>query len=137
MNRVTLSGRLGRDPELKYTTNNTPICNTSIAIEEYKKEEGAPGNWQQIQLWKQSAEFLCENAQKGDKIFIEGRIQNDTWETNGETKYRTYVIVEKLEMLPREKSKSYDYGQRGTTSIPGPKNTPPELYESKEESLPF
>ena len=141
MNRVNISGRLGKDPELKKTANGTSICDFSIAIEEYKKDEEAPANWIDIRAWKHSADFLCDNAQKGDKVFIEGRLQTDTWEKDGQKHRRTFIQCERLEMLPKvkeESSQRYDYGDgMGTNSIPGIKTMKAEDYESDDPDLPF
>ena len=139
MNIVSISGRLGKDPELKKTQNGTSVCNCSIAIDEYKKEENAPANWQQIQLWKQQADYLCDYAKKGDKIFVVGRLQNDSWDKDGVKQYKSYVIVERVEMAPKGENKNnYDYGDgMGTESYPGAKNAKAEDYESKDEDLPF
>lgn len=139
MNVVTISGRLGKDPELKKTQNGTSVINCSIAIDEYKKDENAPANWQQIQLWKQQAEFVYQNAEKGTKLFIVGRLQNDSWEKDGVKQYKSYVIAERVEIAPKgENKKNYDYGDgMATESIPGVKNAKAEDYESEDEDLPF
>lgn len=106
MNNVTISGRLGKDPELSKTNNGHSVCNFSIAVDEYKPNEDAPTNWIQCQIWNKQAEYLEQNAGVGDKVFIQGRIKQDTWEDGGITKYKVYVIVERLELGTKASKKS-------------------------------
>lgn len=144
MNNVVVSGRLGKDPELRYTQSGKAVTNISIAIEdEFKKDEGVPTTWMEVQFWEQNAEFLCSNAGKGDKIFVRGQLRVDSWDENGAKRYKTYILCQRLEMLPKsakneQKQASYDYGDgMASGNIPGPAKMPSEMYESDDEELPF
>lgn len=128
MNRVVLTGRLGKDPELKKTSTGKSVCDFSIAVDEYKKEEGAPANWINCQAWNAQAEYLDNYAWCGDKVLVEGRVSNSTYELNGETKYFFRVIVERLELF-KEKKKDKT-----------PKEDKPKKKESNRDNsneLPF
>lgn len=134
-NEVIFSGRIGKDPELKKSTTGKSVCEISVA-EEQPKDDERPTNWQRVQVWNQSAEWLAQNKKAGDKIFIKGRLQTDQWEKDGERKTKTYIIAERVEDGP-SRSTSTKEKTMANESVPGGKNTPAEFYESKDEDLPF
>lgn len=127
MNLVTISGRFGKDPELQKTTTGLSVTNFSIALDEYKPNEDTPTNWIQCQAWKQSAEFIVDNYQVGDKIAIVGHLKVDTWEDNGVKRTKTYVVVDRSEPMTKSTKKSV------TTSIKLKDIKP----EAPSEDLPF
>lgn len=131
MNVAVISGRLGKDPELKYTQNNIPVVTTSIAINEYTKDENAKANWQNIKVWRGTAEFLYNNCKKGDLITVSGELKNDSWDKDGITQYYNYINVQSLEIGQKSTNKSV------STSSVKVKDIPAEEYESKDEDLPF
>lgn len=105
VNRVTLLGNLGKDPEVKYTPQGTAVAKFSLATtERYKDREG---NWQDrtewhnIVLWQRLAEIAGEFLKKGSKVYIEGRIHTDSWDDkqSGEKKYRTEVVGNDLILI--------------------------------------
>ena len=105
VNKVILLGNLGRDPEVKFTPQGTPVAKFSIATSErYKDKEG---NWQErtewhnIVLWQRLAEIAGEYLKKGSKVYIEGRLQTSSWDDreSGQKKYRTEVIGNDLVLI--------------------------------------
>lgn len=98
-----LLGSVGRDPELKSTPGGTLIANLSLATSDRKKD--AQGNWQDDTTWHnlvafgKTAEVIRDYVQKGSPLHIEGRIQNRSWEKDGQKHYRSEVIVESLILL--------------------------------------
>lgn len=96
MNSVNLIGRLGRDPELKKTASGVSSCYVSIAVDKDWKtrEDEDKADWFPIQLWRQSADFLCDYASKGDKIAVTGRLR--TYKKDGQTV--TYVEADRVEI---------------------------------------
>lgn len=99
MNKVILIGRLARDPELRYTGNNTAVCQTSIAVDRRFKSEGQPtADFIPIVAWRKTAEFINKYFTKGSRIAIVGNIQTRSWEDdNGNKRYATEVIVDEAE----------------------------------------
>jgi len=96
VNKVILVGRLGRDPETRYTGSGQAVANFSIATDEsYKDKNGKKQKrteWHKIIVWGKQAEIAQKYLTKGALVFIEGRIQSREWEKDGE-KHRSFEIV--------------------------------------------
>lgn len=123
MNSVALTGRLGKDPELKYTSNNIAKLDVSIAtVENRKQDENTPANWVNVEIWQGQAEYIANNANKGDLIIVRGRIKTDSWEKDGVKHNRTYVVAETVEL-----------GQKSTTSNKNMANETVKPKEMKQE----
>ncbi|MEJ2447553.1 MAG: single-stranded DNA-binding protein [Anaerolineales bacterium] len=108
LNRIQLIGRLGRDPELKNTPNGKKVCSFSMAVNRrWKDREGASQevtDWFNIEAWERLAEICGEYLKKGSLIFLEGRLQTDSYEENGSTRYFTKVITSQMQMLEPKNS---------------------------------
>ena len=104
VNKAIIIGRLGDDPDVRYTQNNTAVANLSIATSErYKDKQGEwkeRTEWHRVVLWDRLAETAQEYLQKGNRAYIEGSIQTRKWEDKeGNTKYTTEIKGYKLVML--------------------------------------
>lgn len=103
VNRVTLIGHLGADPELRSTTSGKAVANINLATNEVwkdgKGEKQERTEWHRLVLWGNLAEIAREYLKKGDLIYVEGRIQTRSWDKDGETKYTTEINVKELVML--------------------------------------
>jgi single-strand DNA-binding protein len=109
VNKVILVGNLGKDPEVKYTPNGTPVAKFSLATnEKFKSRSGEwqeRAEWHNIVAWQRLAEIVGEYAKKGSKLYIEGKLQTSSWEDreSGQKKYRTEIVARELVLLgPRE-----------------------------------
>lgn len=82
-NRITLVGNLGRDPEIKYTQQGTPVCNFTMATNEKRKDskgvEQDVVTWFRVTLWGRLAETASAHLSKGRAVYIEGRLRVDEW----------------------------------------------------------
>ncbi len=130
VNRVTLVGRLGRDPETKFTGAGQAVANFSIATDEtYKDKKGERQKrteWHRIIVWGKQAEIAQKYLKKGALIFIEGRIQSREWEKDGE-KHRSFeIICNNFRMLEAKKN-----GTQAAQTEPG------ESTEITDEDIPF
>lgn len=102
-NRVILLGNLTRDIELRHTPGGTAVTDMSIAVNDRRKN--ATGEWVDevtyvdITLWGRTAEVAGEFLHKGSQIFVEGRLKLDSWEADGQKKYKLRVIGERMQML--------------------------------------
>jgi len=98
INKVQLYGRLGKDPELKALPNGTKIVNFTMATtREWKNESGEKNektDWHNCVCFGKKAEVIAKWVKKGDKFFVEGRIETRTWEREGMKMYRTEIFVE-------------------------------------------
>jgi single-strand DNA-binding protein len=104
MNRVFLLGRVGKDPESRFTTSGTQVVSFSLATsEKYKDKQGnkqEDTQWHNLVLWKKLAEIAEKYVNKGDQLLIEGKVSNRSYDDrDGNKKYISEIIVSNLEML--------------------------------------
>ncbi len=97
VNKVILVGRLGRDPETRYTGGGQAVANFSVATDEtYKDRNGERQKrteWHRITVWGKQAEIAQQYLKKGSLVFIEGRIQSREWQDKEGQKRTSYDIV--------------------------------------------
>jgi single-strand DNA-binding protein len=116
LNKVLLMGRLGADPELRYTTDGTPVATFRMATSEsYKDKSGVKQErteWHSIVAWRKLAELAGEYLKKGRLVYIEGRIQSREYEGRDGVKRKVYEIVASdMKMLPTGQGQSQGYSQ--------------------------
>lgn len=101
MNRAILAGRLGRDPEGRETRAGS-VVTMSIATNERRKEGDQwvdAVEWHRVVCFGRTAENVEKYLAKGSQCIVEGRIKTSTWEKDGETKYRTEIVAERVEFV--------------------------------------
>lgn len=103
LNRVQLIGNLGKDPEVRFTPTGTKVCHFTIAVDHrWKGRDGAvkeSTNWFNIEVWGKLGEVCQQYLHKGSLVYLEGRLQTDRYEHEGETRYFTKVIARSMQML--------------------------------------
>lgn len=104
LNKAMIIGRLGQDPDVRYTQSNTAVANMSIATSErYKDKSGEwkeTTEWHRVVAWGRTAEICQEYLKKGSQVYIEGPIQTRQWEDKeGQTRYTTEIKALKMTML--------------------------------------
>ena len=134
MNHHVIFGRLGKDPELTYTTSGTPCAKFSVATsEKWKDKEGnkqEQTQWHNIVAWKKPAEIIAEYFKKGSQILLTGKVITRSWEgQDGKKNYMTETILRDFEFAG-EKVVPKD-GQ------PERQDQPPQPSGSGETDLPF
>jgi len=110
VNRVTLMGHLGRDPQLKHTAGGTAVANFTLATNERYKDKD--GNWQEraewhnITCWARLAEIAGEYLKKGRAVYVEGSLRTHSWDDkeSGQKRYQTYVSATELVLLGGDRS---------------------------------
>lgn len=132
VNKVILVGNLGRDPELRYTPNGTPVANFSIATsEKFKGQDGEwkeQTEWHNIVCWRRLAEVVGEYLKKGSKVYVEGKLKTRNWEDKeGKKNYRTEVFVDNMVMLDA----------RGAQGASGPDPSGFEPDQISDDDIPF
>ena len=116
VNKVTLLGNLGKDPEVKFTPQGTAVAKLTLATNErYKDKEGQwqdRTEWHNIVLWQRLAEIAGEYLKKGSKVYIEGRLQTRSWEDKqtNQKRYMTEVVANDLVLLGGRGEGSGDSG---------------------------
>ncbi len=104
VNKIILIGRLGRDPEVRYSQSGRAVVNFSIATsEEWKdKETGEKKErteWHRVVAFGRLGEICGEYLSKGKQVYIEGRLKTRSWEKDGITRYTTEIVAEKMQFL--------------------------------------
>ena len=105
LNRVQLIGRLGRDPESKFTPTGKKVTTFSVAVSNRWKDKNGETKetteWVNIEAWGRLGEVCQEYLHKGSLVFLEGRLKTEKYEDKGETRYFTKVVVQSLEFLDK------------------------------------
>ena len=93
INRVTIMGNLGRNPELSSTASGVSKCVLAIATS-YKKQDGTEiSEWHKVTAWGKQAEIIAQYCQKGSQIYIEGKLRYGQYEKDGQKHYTTDIYV--------------------------------------------
>jgi single-strand DNA-binding protein len=133
-NKVILMGNLTRDPELRYTGNNTAVCSFGLAVNRRYKDSQT-GEWKEVPtfvdvtIFGSRAEPFSRYHSKGKPAFIEGSLRMDTWEdkTSGGKRSKLYVVADTWEFVGSgrgEQAGGYAAGaQGGSAGAPGPSGT--------------
>jgi single-strand DNA-binding protein len=105
VNKVTLLGNVGKDPEIRSTASGVIVASFSVATSDRQKD--AQGTWQDKTEWhnlkafNRTAEIVRDYVKKGAKLYIEGKITTNSWDDkeSGQKKYRTEILVNELVLL--------------------------------------
>jgi single-strand DNA-binding protein len=135
VNKVILLGNVGKDPEIRATAGGMTVANFSIATtDRIKGQDGQftdKTEWHNLVAFQRTAEIVRDYVKKGNKLYIEGRLQTSSWDdkTSGQKKYKTEIIVSDLSLLSGRaegsegassggysKSSTASYDQRTPTS---------------------
>ena len=105
VNKVTLIGNLGRDPEVRYAPSGSAICNVAIATSRSWKDKTSgerqeETEWHRVVFYDRLAEIAGEYLKKGKSVYIEGRLKTRKWtDKDGVEKYTTEIIAQEMTML--------------------------------------
>ncbi|MBT9608542.1 single-stranded DNA-binding protein [Aquabacterium sp.] len=105
VNKVTLIGNLGRDPEVRYTPNGAAVCNVSIATTRNWKDKNSGDKveeteWHRVVFYDRLAEIAGEYLKKGRSVYVEGRLKTRKWQDkDGKDNYTTEIVAEQMQLL--------------------------------------
>ncbi len=151
LNQAQLIGRVGKDPETKYTGSGRAVTNFSVATESTWKnqagEKQSKTEWHRCTAWGKLAEIIQQYVKKGQLLFVQGRIETRKWEDRDKiTRYSTDIVVDTMKMLggkpggassaPVSETPADDFEQPGgerTSSASAPPSSP----DFTEDDLPF
>ena len=134
VNKVSLLGRLGRDPDLRFTGSGTPFCRLRIATNDgFKNADGdwtERTEWHTLVSWGKLAEVCNQYLKKGDQAYFEGNLQTRSFEdSNGQNRYVTEVKVREMILLG---SSNTDVRASEMTGV---EHTDHDESDSEEETL--
>lgn len=133
LNKVMLIGNVGRDPEMRYTPSGTPVTSFSVACGRVRisqdGERREETEWFNIVAWNKLAETVNQYLTKGQKVYVEGRLQTRSWEgQDGQKRSRTEVVANTLIFLsPKQRPAGTEEGS----------STFDDMEDSSVEDLPF
>ncbi len=145
LNKVILIGRLGKDPEMRYTPQGVAVTTFNVATNEsYKDREGKEvenTEWHRVVAWRKLAEICGQYLKKGSLVYIEGKLKTRTYDDkDGVKKYITETIADQMQMLDSKRD-SMGGGERSTSSHDtGGMNAytePAPTTSTAEDDLPF
>lgn len=116
MNKVFLIGRLTRDPELRYTGNNTAVATFSIAVNRnFQNQQGErEADFFNIVVWRKQAENVKNYLTQGSQVAIDGRLQSRSYDdNNGQKRYVTEVVADNVEFLGSKNSSNSSNNTKG------------------------
>lgn len=106
MNLIMLAGRLGKDPEIKYFENGKVLAQVSIGITRYQgKDKEKTTDWFDLKAWGKTAELIAEKYRKGDVLCVQGNVEQEKWESEGQKRSKLVVKVDQVIFLPGVGSK--------------------------------
>jgi single-strand DNA-binding protein len=135
INKVILIGRLGNDPEVRYTPDGTAVANFSIATSDEWTDKGTNEKkerteWHRIVAWRKLGEICGEYLSKGRQVYIEGKLQTRSWEKDGVTRYTTEIIASDVQFLGTRDSADTYRPPHSESSAPSPP-------DKQDDDIPF
>ena len=138
MNKTILLGRLGADPELKYTTNGKAVCTFSLATSK-KVNDQEVTQWHRIVAWGKLAELVNQYMSKGKQCLVEGEINYRTWDDkDGVKKYTTEINSTHIQFLGGSVPDTQgNQGKGGESHSSSPAYNPEVDHSFTDDSIPF
>ncbi len=155
VNKVILIGRLGRDPEVRYTPDGTAVANFSIATSDQwtdknSGEKREKTEWHRIVAWRRLGEICGEYLAKGREVYVEGKLQTRSWEQDGITRYMTEIVASTVQFIggaqgggqgSQQGQGGYAGGQAGNSQGGGQQDQgypePPFQANDQDDDIPF
>ena len=140
-NKIILVGNLGRDPELRYTAQGTPVCSFSMATNERRKDRNGEmqdhTTWFRITLWNRLAETASQYLQKGKQVYIEGRLRVEEYiDRDGKPRHSLEVFATDMHFIGSRGGDDMPHEQRAASASAstGQPDSQPDL---SDDDIPF
>ena len=167
LNKVTLIGNLGADPEIRFMPSGGSVANISLATTRRWKdkqtgERKEATEWHRVIFFNRLAEIAGEYLKKGSQIYVEGRLQTRKWQgQDGQDRYTTEILAQELHMLgnrsggtghfgadqgqhnashdstPAQPNNKYQQGSAPQNNTPAMPSTPPPDFDDFDDDIPF
>src|SRR5215467_16103045 len=138
-NKIILVGNLGRDPELRYTAQGTPVCSFSMATTERRKDGNGESQdqtiWFKVTLWNRLAETASQYLQKGKQVYIEGRLRVEEYiDRDGKPRHSLEVFATDMQFLGSRGDDSGTHERAASGASPSGPSDQPDL---SDDDIPF
>lgn len=139
VNKVIILGRLGRDPEMRYTANGTGVCTLSLATSETWNDKSGQKNerteWHRVVVWGKLAELCNQYLTKGRQAYVEGKLQTRAWDDkDGNKRYTTEINATTVQFIGGAANPNNSYDQSGAYDQSAPatnmNQAPAENYDN-------
>ena len=140
-NKIILVGNLGRDPELRYTPQGTPVCTFSLATNDRRKDKTGEmqdqTTWFRVTLWNRQAETASQYLQKGRPVYIEGRLRVEEYtDRDGKQRHSLEVTATDMQFIGSRHDETAPERAASTGASAG-SSGPAEPAEMSDEDIPF
>ena len=144
-NKIILVGNLGRDPELRYTPDGTPVCTFSLATNERRRDRTTGENndvttWFRVTLWRRQAEVASQYLTRGKPVYIEGRLRVEEYtDRDGKTRHSLEVTATDMQFIGSARGEDAGGGGGGqqAKAATAPGNAAPEPTDLVDDDVPF
>jgi single-strand DNA-binding protein len=135
LNRCEFIGRLGKDPEMRYSQDGNPLCNFSLAVG-WKTKDKEGTEWIPVVAYGKLAEICGEYLAKGKQVFLSGRWNTQKWvdKETGQDRYQTRLIADQIQMLG---SKDEGASPKRETRQRDGEQVARKTYQPTDEDIPF
>lgn len=144
LNKVMIMGRLGKDPELRYTQTGSPVCSLNVATDEsYTDRDGTKVDrteWHRVSVFQKAAENCAQYLSKGSLVFVEGSLTTRKWQDQqGQDRYTTEIKALRVQFLDRKSDSDGQQNQRSSQQRPSspPLGTAFPSESSEMDDVPF
>jgi single-strand DNA-binding protein len=143
LNKVTLIGNLGADPEVRLIPNGGSVANITLATTRRWKdkqtgERKEATEWHRVVFFNRLAEIAGEYLKKGSQVYVEGRLQTRKWQgQDGQDRYTTEILAEELHMLGSRSGGTAHFGAEPATSTPNQNAPTPQKNSNAMPSPPL
>ena len=141
-NKIILVGNLGRDPELRYTPQGTPVCSFSLATNERRKDRTTGENndittWFRVTLWGRQAETASQYLQRGRPVYIEGRLRVEEWtDRDGKPRHTLEVHATDMQFIGGGGARE-EGAPPAARAAAAPQDAPMQAPDMNDDDVPF
>ena len=138
INKVELLGRVGADPEMRYTQGGTAVTQLRLATDRVRKNSEDVTDWHSIVVWDRLAEAVAEYVQKGQRLYVAGRLVQNSWEgDDGQRRYRTEIHAQDVVFLDSARNGNGGGNGNDGNHANGNGANPGAYHQPYDEDSPF
>ena len=143
LNQCQFIGRLGADPETRYTSSGDPVCSLRIAVG-WKGKDREGTEWIPCTAFGKLAEICGQYLKKGSQVFVQGRFKTEEYEKDGAKRYSTKIVLDTMQMLGsrpqgqgQQGGNDSSYGGQSDYAPPPENNKPKHSFDDLGDDIPF